>query len=70
MDKKCDSDWISVIRKSTIHHRLYTKTNKKFMLKMFPLLLPKQNFKTLLKVEMMANLYMNVYRKHVILKEI
>ena len=40
------------------------------MLKMFLLLLPQQNFKPSKKGKMMVNLYKNVHRKHVILKEL
>lgn len=70
LKKKYNSDWVRIIRNSTRHHKLYTKTNKKIMLHVFLLLLPKQNFQSSMKVKMMTNLYKNVYGKHVILKQI
>lgn len=68
--KKYSSDWMRIIRNSTRHHKLYTKTDEKVVLTMFLLLLPKQNFQSSMKVKTMANLYKNVCRKHVILKQI
>lgn len=67
---KCDNDWICVIIKSIVYHKLYTETNKKVMLENVSFA-PTQSkiCKTLVEVEVMINLYKSTYRKHVILKE-